>query len=79
MAMPSVIRGRLGALIKAYAGVDAFAALVGVWPHTVWRWGTGRTSPEQAKRELMNELARDKHLALPFPDAAKTKRRGLKG
>ena len=71
MPMPTVIRGRLGALVKACDGVDAFAALMGVYPHTVWRWGTGRTTPSEKRQQIMNGLAKKRKLAIPFPHAAK--------
>lgn len=74
MAMPTVITGRLGALVRAYKGVDAFAALVGVYPHTVWRWGTGRTTPSDKLKAKMHKLARLKKIASPYPPNARSPR-----
>lgn len=66
MPARSVIGGALGALIERMGGVDAFAAHLGVWPHTVWRWGTKRTQPENEMRRRINTLARRKKLREPF-------------
>jgi hypothetical protein len=70
MPARTVIGGPLGSLIAALGGVDAFAARLGVWPHTVWRWGTRKTVPEKEMRKRINALARRRKLRAPFPIAA---------
>jgi hypothetical protein len=66
MPARSVIGGALGALIERMGGVDAFAEALGVWPHTVWRWGTKRTHPDETMRKRINTLARRRKLRAPF-------------
>jgi hypothetical protein len=66
---PTVIRGRLGALVKACGGVDAFAALCDVSAVTVWRWGTKQMTPRRRARARINDMARVRRLRQPYPGA----------
>lgn len=69
MPRPTGITGALAPLVEHAGGVEKLAEALGVTRLTIYRWSTGERTPSSLAQRAVNDWAKRRRLAPPFPEA----------